>query len=91
MILGQGHYAGTAAVKDLRHLFTQGQELRKEEKKRGKRQQAVAGVSWNRWEIFYSSGYSSSRLDGERPLGRAHGEQVVVSCTTLLNFLYNYH
>jgi len=34
MILGQGHYAGTAAVKDLRHLFTQGQELRKGEKKR---------------------------------------------------------
>ncbi len=27
MILGEGHYARTAAVKDLRHLFTQGQEL----------------------------------------------------------------
>jgi len=43
MILGQGHYAGTAAVKDLRHLFTQGQELRKGEKKeeRGNRQLLV--------------------------------------------------
>lgn len=71
MILGEGHYAGTAAVKDLRHLFTQGQELREGEKKeRGNRQLLVE--SWNRWEIFYSSGYSSSRLDGERPLGHAH-------------------
>lgn len=67
------------------------QDNREREKKvdRGNRQLLVE--SWNRWEIFYSSGYSSSRLDGEGPLGNAHGEQVLVSCTTLINFLNNYH